>query len=90
MLNFGTIQCLRVKDGDPVLDPSPVVLFDVKLDADQGPRPEIHLKDFELCEEVRRLMARLDELKNGVIERIEVRAGVPRRIIFESRLPELR
>jgi hypothetical protein len=40
------------------------------------PRPELALKDFELLEEIRRLMARLDDIKDGTIERIEVRAGI--------------
>jgi hypothetical protein len=86
MLNFGKIGCLHVVDADPVLNPSLLVLVDIRLDSDGEPRPEVHLKDFELCDEVRRLMARLDELKNGVIERVEVRAGVPRRIVVQSRL----
>jgi hypothetical protein len=28
-------------------------------------------------------MDRLDELKNGTIERIEIRMGIPRRVIFK-------
>jgi hypothetical protein len=32
------------------------------------------------------LMSRLDELKNGTIERLEVRAGIPRRLLFQARL----
>jgi hypothetical protein len=37
---------------------------------------------------VRRLMARLDQLQNGRIERIEVRSGIPRRIVIERSLRE--
>jgi len=33
-------------------------------------------------------MHRLDELKNGTIERIEIRVGIPRRVIFKIPLPE--
>jgi hypothetical protein len=32
------------------------------------------------------LLSRLDELKNGTIQRLEVRAGIPRRLVFETRL----
>jgi len=89
-LNFGQIQRMQVRDGNPVFAPVPFVRVDKNLNADVGARPEFHLEDFELRNEVRRLMDTIDELKNGVIERIDVRAGVPCRIIFESRLPELR
>jgi hypothetical protein len=83
-LNYGQIQDIRVQDGDPVLDAAPEVLIELKLDADETSRPELELADFELRDEVCRLMARLDELKNGTIGCIEVRAGIPRRVIFRS------
>jgi hypothetical protein len=65
-----------------------VVLFDVKLDKEEVPRPELALTDFVLAAEVLRLMARLDALHNGTIRHLEVRAGIPRRLIFESPLLE--
>jgi hypothetical protein len=85
--NYGCIQKLEVKDSEPVFEPPPVVLIELKLDTDES-RPEIDLTDFALRDEVGRLMARLDELKNGVIQRVEIRGGVPRRIVYESRLTE--
>jgi hypothetical protein len=86
--NYGQIHHLEIKDGDPVLSPAPLVLIDVKLDADEVPRSEFDLPDFELCHEVCRLICQLQELTSGIIERIEVRAGIPRRIVFEYRSPE--
>ena len=83
--NYGCIQGLEVRDSDPIFSPPPLVLVDIKLDSDEGPRPEIELTDFVLGDEVRRLMNRFYELKNALIDRIEVRAGVPRRVVFESR-----
>ena len=44
------------------------------------------MADFELAHEVRRLLDQLDEIENGEIERIEIRAGVPRRLVFQQRL----
>jgi len=87
-LNFGQIQGLRLRDAEPVLNPPPVALVETRLDLADEPRPEIELKDFELPDELCRLMARLDEIKNGMIERIEVRGGLPRRLVFESPLTE--
>jgi hypothetical protein len=60
------------------------VLVDVKLDQDEDSRPEVKLCDFELCSELRRLMSRIDVIKEGKVARLEIRGGVPRRVIFES------
>jgi len=84
-MNFGHILGLEVKKGDPVLDPPPEVLLDVKLDADEGSRPELTLADFELRIEVCRLLVRIDEVHNGWIERLEVRHGTPVRAVFRRR-----
>lgn len=81
-VNYGYTQELNVRDSDLVFDPPPLVLLDVKLDSDNRPRPEANLVDFELRHEFCRLMIQLDEFKNAKIERIEVRAGIPRRALF--------
>jgi hypothetical protein len=87
-VNFGVIQCVRVMDADPMFDAASVVVIDLKLDKDEVPRPELKMADFELRAEVGRLMSRLDELKNGTIQRLEVRARIPCRLVFEARLLE--
>jgi len=87
-VNFGQVLALTIQDGEPVFHPEPMVLMDVKLDADEGERPELELSDFTLRDEVRRLMQRLDEFKNGRIERIEVRHGIPWRLTVERSLAE--
>lgn len=88
-LNYGLIQRLSVHNADPVFDPHNIVLVDEKLDEKYARRPEAELEDFELAAELRRLMTRLDEIKNGRIECIEVRGGIPRRVVFESSPSEL-
>ena len=85
-VNFGELQGIHVLDADPIFDVTSVVILDAKLDKEEVPRQELDLNDFALCTEVLRLMSRLDELKNGTIQRLEVRAGIPRRLIFESRV----
>ena len=79
-INYGHIENLEVRDSDPILDPSPVMLKDVKLDSDEGPRLELSLTDFVVSGEVLRLMSLLDKMKRGTIRRLDVRAGVPRRM----------
>jgi len=83
-INHGSIEYLKVEHAEPLLDPSPVILKDVKLDSDEGPRPELALADFVVSDEIFRLMSRLDEMKCGTARRIEVRAGIARRIVIES------
>jgi hypothetical protein len=83
-INHGHIEALRITDGEPIFTPAPTVLVDVKLDQDESPRRELELRDFELCDELCRLMRRMDGLKDGKVSRLEIRGGVPRRVIFES------
>ena len=86
-INYGHIQDLTVTDGEPVVHGvRPVVLVDIRLDADPCPRDELSAADFSLCAEVCRLMSLLDQVGNRGISKIEVRAGIPRRILVESQL----
>jgi len=84
--NFGSIRGLEIRQGQPILDPPPVVLIDLKLDGEDPPRPEINLGNFGLSREVVRLMDRLNELVNTTIDTLEVRAGIPRRVVFRSEI----
>jgi hypothetical protein len=85
-INHGSIEDLKIERSEPIFDPSPVILWDVKLDTDEVPRAEIDLAEFVLCSEVCRLMRQLHELGTGIIERIDIRAGIPKRIVFRSSL----
>jgi hypothetical protein len=88
-INYGHLHDLSVRDREPVLgSPSTVVLLDLKLDAEERPRDELGVDDFELCAEVERLMSVLDRVRHGKITNIEVRAGIPRRIVLEKLLME--
>jgi hypothetical protein len=84
-INHGSVEDLRIEGGQPVLDGSSTLVRDIKLDADDGPRPEVALVDFVLSNEVLRLMRQLDATQNGTVRRIEVRGGIPRRISLATR-----
>jgi hypothetical protein len=62
------------------------VLVDIRLDSEEPARDELALADFGLCAEVRRLMSLLDHVENGTILKIEVRAGIPRRITLAKQM----
>jgi hypothetical protein len=84
IINFGSIRGLEIRGAEPTFDPPPVLLIDLKLDGDDPPRPEIGLTDFGLSQEIVRLMERLDEQITTTIEILEVRAGIPRRVVFRA------
>lgn len=83
-INFGFIEMMEVRDCDPMFDPPPLLLRDLKLDLDEGPRFELALRDFVVSNEVLRLLRHLDEMKCGSVRRIEVRAGIPRRVLLTA------
>jgi len=88
-INYGHIREITIRNGEPVFIPPPVVLLDVQLNDDDGPRPELTLPDFALPHEVRRLLERFDRIKDGKLAELEIRGGVPRRVIFETGFPEV-
>jgi hypothetical protein len=89
-LSYGHIQDLLARDHEPVLsDPHCLVLVEVKLDSEERPRQERAQSDFALCSEISRLMVLVDRIQNGKISKLEIRAGIPRRVIFENPLSEL-
>ena len=83
-INHGSIEDLEVRRSEPVFNPAPLALRDLKLDADEAPRPELALPDFTLSDQVCRLLRLLDKLESGRIRHIEVRTGIPRRVLVES------
>jgi hypothetical protein len=89
-VNFGFIEDLEVRGGDPMFSPAPTVIIEVKFDAQDDPRPEASAADFELRAELLRLMEQLDLLHDGTVDRIDVRYGVPRRALIERPMREVR
>ncbi len=83
---FGRIEGLNVCNGEPVLSPSPRVIRDVKLGTPgNDSRPELNTTDFALKREHVELFETLARVGSGTIESIEIRHGLPFRIIFEDR-----
>ena len=82
-INFGRIEDLEIRSAEPVFSPAPRVLFSVDLGSDEGSRPEYDLGDFALPKETVRLMDRFSELGHGTVALIDVRAGLPRRLVID-------
>jgi hypothetical protein len=86
-IGHGQINCLAVREAQPVFTEHTEVLIDLKLDGDESPRPEQQLDDYVLRAELVRLFCKFDELRDGLIQRVEIRAGIPRRIVVRTSVP---
>lgn len=75
--NFGHIENLVIQNGEPVLDPPPSIYRDIKFGGENGPRPELGTVDCCLKKEYVELFDLFDRLQNGVIERLDVKHGLP-------------
>lgn len=78
-VNYGRVEHLVVRGGEPVLDPRPRVVADVKFGGDNAARPEARPADFALKAQHRDLLALLDRLGDGVIPLLVARDGLPYR-----------
>ncbi len=80
-LHFGRIEGLVVRGGEPVLDPPPRYVREVKCGGDNDPRPEAGASDFRLKQQVVDLLHELDRVGTGTIPLIECKHGLPFRLL---------
>ena len=85
-LHYGQILQLQILKGEPVFDPAPQVVRDIKLASDPSPRPEPRAATTELTQQFWDLFAFFDQLRDGVIDRIEIKAGQPFRVLLTETL----
>ena len=83
-INFGRIERLVIKDGEPVFDPQPEAVKEIKFGGDNGPRPESSEVDFALKAQVLDLLEQIDDISNGVIDLIEIKHGLPFRMLVKA------
>ena len=83
-INFGRIERLVVRDGEPVFDPAPRVVREIKFGGENGPRPEVKAQDFVLKAQTVELFTSLGRLGDGTVECIEVQHGLPFRMKVEE------
>lgn len=80
-INFGQVLGLIVRHGEPILDPLPRILREHKFGSENGPRPELASRDFHLKSQVVELFGYLDQARNCTIEALEIKHGLPFRMI---------
>lgn len=77
-INFGRIEDLIVRDGEPVFDPATRVIREVKMaGGDNGMRSELLDDNYALRPQHLELMRVLDEVRDGTIPKLECKHGVP-------------
>jgi hypothetical protein len=83
---YGRIEHLSIKNGDPVFSPPARFVRDIKLgSAESGPRPELESADFLLKREHIELFDTFSRIADGLIDCIEIKAGLPFRITVEQK-----
>lgn len=83
LIRFGAIENLSIRGGEPVFDPPPCVVQDVKMSSENGPRPELKLTDFALKKQIQVFVDHIEAIHNGRIRRLEVQDGLPFRMWVE-------
>lgn len=79
-LNFGRIEGLYVRDGEPVLEHTPNVLRDVVFGKVNAPNPARAKDDFALKEQLNELFDLFDRERSVTIESLVVQNGLPVRM----------
>ena len=76
-LNFGRIEGLCIRGGEPVLEPMPRVVVEYKFAGENGPRPEAARSDFALKQQYLDLFRLFDRLQDGEFAMMRVLHGTP-------------
>lgn len=76
-INFGRLEGLVVRGGEPLLDPPPKVVREIKFGGENDPRTERALGDFALKTQVVELFEHFDRLQNAEIEVLSIKHGLP-------------
>ena len=63
--NFCRIENLEVRGGEPVFDPAPRVTREIKIGAENGPRPELEKDDFLLRAPIIELFEHLNRVADA-------------------------
>ena len=76
-LNFGRIEGLSIRGGEPVFDPMPRIVVEHKFAAENGPRPEAARGDFQLKNQHVDLLRLFDRLGDQDFTMLRVLHGTP-------------
>jgi hypothetical protein len=83
-LHFGSIEELEIRGGEPIFDPAPRVVREIKFGGENDPRPEAAATDLAAKTQVTELLDSLTAIGDGTIGRLEVKHGIPFRMRLEA------
>ena len=83
-INFGRLECVCVRNAEPVLDPQPKIVREIKFGGENGSRPELHADDFTLKGQVVELFEHLDRVRDCHIETLDIKHGLPFRMLIRE------
>jgi hypothetical protein len=83
-VNFGRIESVVIKDGEPFFDSPLRIMREIKFGSENGPRPEIDTSDFLLKSQVVELFVLFGTLRDGTIDVLEIKNGLPFRAIVRE------
>ena len=84
--NFCIIEGLQLRDKDPVLDPPPVIIREIKFAGDNSPRTDLSVDELARRLQTVDLFVLFDQIVDGTIDRLEVKHGLPYRAFARRRL----
>ena len=84
-INFGRIEGLSIRRGEPVFEPAPRIIQDIKIcGGENGPMAEVARDDFALKSQVVEMFEHLSRLDEGSVAVIHVQHGLPCRLTIEQ------
>lgn len=83
-VNFGRLENLAFRKGEPQFSPLPGIVRELKFAADPRNQGDYPRGDFELKEQLLELFAFMDAEGSGVIESLEIKHGLPFRMIVRE------
>lgn len=83
-IGHGRIEGLIFQNGDPVFTPPPREVCEIRLDVQGQTRGNTSFDDFALKHQVRNLINKLHQIRNGRVECIVVSDGLPIRMTIEN------
>ena len=76
-INFGRIEDLAFRKGEPVFDPPPRLIYTVKLSGKNGPRDDLAVADLARHPRVVALFEQLALRGSGIIRKLTIQDGIP-------------
>lgn len=83
-INFGRLEEVPVRNAEPVLDPTPAIVREIKFGGDNGPRSELLADDFVLKAQLVEMFEHLDRLSDCHVEVLEIKHGLPFRMLIRE------